>query len=52
MTILQGHIPLKHGVMSFCTLPLVAISQKSHVRGVPHIGKVENTVFFVVAQKP
>jgi hypothetical protein len=51
MPILQGHIPLKHGVVPFYTLPLVATSKQSHVRGLVHTGKMKNIVFLVVAHK-
>jgi hypothetical protein len=51
MAILHGHIPLELGVVSFCTLPLVATTQKSHILALSHTGKMENAVFLVAAHK-
>jgi hypothetical protein len=48
--ILQGHIPSKPGEVSFYTLPLVASSEKPHVRTM-HTDKMENP-FFLAAHKP
>jgi hypothetical protein len=50
MTILSGPIPLTTGVVSLCTLLLVATSQKSCVRAFQHTDKMGNP-FFVAAHK-
>jgi hypothetical protein len=50
MAILSGPIPLKIGVVLFCTLPLVAASQKSCVWALQHTDKMGNP-FFGAAHK-
>jgi hypothetical protein len=45
MAILSGPIPLKIGVVSFCTLPLVATSQKSCVLALQHTDKMGNPFY-------
>jgi hypothetical protein len=52
MAILQGHIPLELGVVPFCTLPLVATTQKSCIRALPHTSKMENAIFWWQPTKP